>query len=190
MKPAVHDHVAAALGDNDALAALVSEYHDRVYRYGVRVCHDSFDADDAVQEAFILLAKRPDVAKDQGALSWLMTVVRNTCRRLLRPFLRESRALGDRVEDPAEISADHISAQQALERFELVRSVHSAIAGLEPMYREVLVLRDLEGLNAEDTCAALGLELSAMKSRLLRARQQLKEQLKNYNIQTVKGELN
>jgi len=73
-------------GDADALDALVRAYHDRVYRFGLRACRSAFDADDAVQEAFIKLARRPDVAADPGALSWLMTVVRNACARLLRPL--------------------------------------------------------------------------------------------------------
>ena len=85
--------IAAAQGDDEALAALVRAYHDRVYRFGLRVCRDGYDADDAVQEAFIKLAKRPELLKDPSALSWLMTVVRNACLRMMRPFLRQRRPL-------------------------------------------------------------------------------------------------
>src|SRR6188472_1400643 len=85
---------AAARGDDEALTLLVRAYHDRVYRFGQRVCRDDFDADDAVQEAFVALARRPDVARHGSALSWLMTSVRNACLRMLRPFLRERRSLG------------------------------------------------------------------------------------------------
>jgi len=139
-----HDQVlalAAAAGDDEALAMLVRAYHDRVYRFGMRVCRDGFDADDALQEAFTKLARRPDVLVHQGALSWLMTVVKNACLR------------------------------------ELVQSNHTAIALLERPYREVLVLRDLEGLSGEETCKALGLDTAAMKSRLHRARTQLRAHL-------------
>jgi RNA polymerase sigma-70 factor (ECF subfamily) len=59
----------------------------------------------------------------------------------------------------------------------LVRAVHTAIAGLDRPAREVIVLRDLEGLSAEETCGALGVELAAMKSRLHRARRALREAL-------------
>jgi RNA polymerase sigma-70 factor (ECF subfamily) len=167
---------AAARGDDHALATLVRLHHDRVYRFGLRVCRDGFDADDAVQEAFAKLAMRRDVVADQGALSWLMTVVRNTCIRLLRPFQRQRRALGERVEED-ELPATDPSPEAALERWELVRSVHAAIAELDRPYREVLVLRDLEGLSGEDTCAALGLEIAAMKTRLHRARSMLREKI-------------
>lgn len=168
---------AAAAGDDEALTAMVTLYHDRVYRFGVRVCRDGFDADDAVQEAFTKLATRRDVIEDQGVLSWLMTVVRNACLRMLRPFARQRRALGE-AEDADTVASEAMSPQRAMERFELVRRVHSAIAELEEPYRQVLVLRDLEGLSGEETCSALGIELAAMKSRLHRARAILRQKLR------------
>lgn len=167
---------SAAEGDDDALARLVRLHHDRVYRFGRRVCRDGADADDAVQEAFIKLSKRPDVVAASSALSWLMSVVRRACLRLLRPFVRRRRALGD---DDAldEVPAAALDPEQALERFELARRVHAAIAKLPQPYREVLILRDLEGLSGEETCRALGLELAAMKSRLHRARTMMRDSL-------------
>jgi len=164
----------AAQGDAEALTRLVGAYHDRVYRFGLRVCRDGFDAEDAVQEAFTTLARRPDVLRHPSALSWLMTVVRNGCRQLLRPFARERPILSaqDDAVDPA------VDAQGALERYELVRQVHAALAALDRPSREVLVLRDLEGLSGEETAAQLGLELAAMKTRLHRARGKLREALR------------
>jgi RNA polymerase sigma-70 factor (ECF subfamily) len=169
---------AAASGDDEALTLLVRAYHDRVYRFGQRVCRDDFDADDAVQEAFVALARRPDVARHSGALSWLMTSVRNACLRMLRPFLRERRSLGERVSGTEEVVSPLLDPQQALERWELAQSVHAAIAALPRPYREVVVMRDLEGLSGEETCQVLGLEPATMKTRLHRARQQLRELMK------------
>ena len=171
---------AAARGDDEALGLLVRAYHDRVYRFGARVCRDGFDADDAVQEAFVKLARRPDVMRDQGALSWLMSVVRTTCLKMLRPFRRERRALGERVDDGAAaeaVASTEADPQRALERWETVRAVHEAIAKLERPYREVIVMRDLEGLTGDEACEALGLEPAAMKTRLHRARAMLREEL-------------
>ena len=93
-----HEQVlaAATAGDDEALATLVRAYHDRVYRFGLRVCRDSFDADDAVQEAFVKLGKRPDVVRSAGALFWLLAVVKHACLRLLRPFVGRWR----RVDQP------------------------------------------------------------------------------------------
>jgi RNA polymerase sigma-70 factor (ECF subfamily) len=91
---------------------------------------------------------------------------------MLRPFARRA-PLG--VVDA--VPADAPDAQAALERFELVRRVHAAIADLAEPYRRVLVLRDLEGLSGEDTAAALGVPLAAMKTRLHRAREMLRSAL-------------
>jgi RNA polymerase sigma-70 factor (ECF subfamily) len=161
--------LAAARGDDHALELLVRAYHDRVHRFGLRACRDAFDADDAVQEAFVRLAGRPDVMQDPGMLSWLFTVVKRTCLRLLRPFVRERRALGERTEDEV-LDERSLAPDVALERFQLVRSVHEAIARLAPDERDVVLLRDLEGLTGEETARALGIGEAAMKSRLHRGR--------------------
>lgn len=165
----------ARAGDVDALEVLVRTYHDRVYRFGLRACRNAFDADDAVQEAFIKLAHRPDVVRDPGALSWLMTVVRNACARMLRPFSRGRHATA--ITDAGELPAEGLNPEAAIERWQLVHAVHEAIAGLEPLYREVIILRDLEGLTGEQVSEMLDVPQATMKTRLHRARQMLREQI-------------
>jgi RNA polymerase sigma-70 factor (ECF subfamily) len=174
---------AAAVGDDQALEVLVRSYHDRVYRFGVRVCRDPFDADDAVQEAFIALARRPDVVRDPGALSWLMTVVRNACLRMLRSFRRARPLLGEGHHGDDALPASQLDPEAALARWRLVDLVHRAIASLEPPYREILVLRDLEGQTGDEVCAGLGLSEAAMKSRLHRARAMIREKLSAWSAQ-------
>lgn len=171
--------LAAASGDDAALGVLVRAYHRRVYRFGLRVCRDGTDADDAVQEAFIKLAGRPDVARDPGVLAWLFTVVRRACLHMLRPFARQRRALGERIDEPETVPSNALDPQAALEHWRLVHAVHQAIAGLARPSREVLVMRDLEGLTGEETCLALGLTEAAMKTRLHRARQDLRAALRH-----------
>ncbi len=161
---------AAIGGDDEALARLVRAYHDRVYRFGVRVCRDPQDAEDAVQEAFFQLSRRPDLQQDAGLLSWLFVVVRRACIRLLRPFQRQRASLGERDEEADPRSPDP-GPEAALERWRLVHAVHAALAGLPAEQREVIVLRDLEGLSGEEVSARLQISEAAMKSRLHRARQ-------------------
>lgn len=168
---------AALEGDGDALEALVRAYHDRVYRFGLRACRDPFDADDAVQEAFVKLARRPDVQRDAGVLSWLMSVVRHSCFRGFRPFARLRVWLGDPVDDLDVIASEEPTPETAMERFELVSRVHRVIATLSPTYREVLLLRDLEGCSGEEVAARLGISEAAMKSRLHRARSLVRDRL-------------
>jgi RNA polymerase sigma-70 factor (ECF subfamily) len=189
MSHAAHQRVllAAAGGDDQALESLVRAHHDRVYRFGLRVCRDGFDADDAVQEAFSRLARKPEVARSEGALFWLFTVVKHACQRMLRPWSRERKHLGERLRDDSELPASELDPLAALERFELVRAVHAGIAALDRPYREVLILRDLEGLSGPETCAALGVELGAMKTRLHRARSQLREQLSQQARSSARG---
>lgn len=179
MSVRAHDELlrAAAFGNEEALTELVRAYHDRVHRFGLRVCRDRFDADDAVQEAFIKLARRPDVQGDKGTLSWLMSVVRNACMRMLRPFARERTRLGERVNEPDAIASAELSPDAALERWRLVHLVHGAIAKLDAPYREVIVLRDIEGLAGEEVCSMLGITTAAMKSRLHRARAMVRDEL-------------
>jgi RNA polymerase sigma-70 factor (ECF subfamily) len=172
--------LAAARGDDAALSQLIQAYHKRVYRFGLRVCRSPQDAEDAVQEAFIKLMRRPDVVGHPSALSWLFSVVRFLCLLPLRPLLYllpRSRWSDSAVEDDERAASAELDPEQALQRWLLVRAVHSAISDLEPAYREVLVLRDIEGLSGEETCRVLGIESASMKTRLHRARAKLREAL-------------
>ena len=101
----------------------------------------------------------------------MFKVVRRACLRLLRPFARERRTLGERIEDPQTAPSTARNPQAALEHWRMVHAVHQAIAGLARPYREVLVMRDLEGLTGDETCVALGLTEATMKTRLHRAHQ-------------------
>ena len=87
--------------------------------------------------------------RDPSALSWLMTVVRHACMRMLRPFIRQRRTLGERVADAREIPGRDLNPEQALERWEMVNLVRAAIGTLPLHYREVVIIRDIEGLSGE-----------------------------------------
>lgn len=164
-------------GDDAALSELVRLYHDRAYRFGRKVCRDGFDADDAVQMAFITLARRPDVQRSAGLLPWLYTVVRNACTAMLRPIGSLLRVgLSDQGE-ALDVPDAALGPEAALERFELVSQVHAAIAALDPQSRAVLVLRDLEGLSGAQTAQRLNVPTATMKTRLHRARQAVRDQV-------------
>jgi RNA polymerase sigma-70 factor (ECF subfamily) len=182
LKAPMNQIAISACEDDEALARLVRTYHDQVYRFGVRVCRDGYDADDAVQDAFMKLSTRPEVVRDLGVLSWLFTVVRNTCRRMLRPFARERRALGERTDELENIPSEALDPLAALQRWRLVHAVHQSIATLDRPLREVLVLRDLEGLSGAETCAALGLTQATMKTRLQRARTELRAEIERPKV--------
>ena len=173
------DLVAQAVAsDGDALRQLVQRYHDRVYRFGVKVCLNRFDADDAVQEAFIVLARREDVQRSRNVLHWLMVVVRNACRAMFglgRAARHRSLSTSPEAMD---VPDESLSSEEMMQRFQLVSEVHEALALLDPVSRAVLILRDIEGLSGEETAARLGVSAAAMKSRLHRARLSLGERVR------------
>jgi RNA polymerase sigma-70 factor, ECF subfamily len=172
------NHLQLAIaGQEDALRELVRRYHDRVYRFGVQACRDRFDADDVVQQAFMTLARRPDVAGSASVLAWLLTVVRNACIGMLRLSNTQQRVPLSLAPEALEISDDALTPEASLERFRLVSQVHKAIADLDEPGREVILLRDIEGLSGEETAAQLKISLASMKSRLLRARNEIKDSI-------------
>lgn len=165
-------------GDDEALMELVRLYHDRAYRFGRSVCRDGYDADDAVQTAFIILARRPDVQLSAGVLPWLYTVIRNACTAMLRPLASRLRPPLSDGREALDVPDEALTPEAALERFELVAEVHRAIADLDPEARAVIILRDIEGLSGGETAERLQLPLAAMKTRLHRARMAVRERVR------------
>lgn len=168
---------AAVNGDDAALGELVRLYHARLWRFGRRVCRDDFDADDAVQEAFVKLARSPSVQSSAGVFAWLTTVVKHACLRFLRRAGMVRRRLGQEVDGAGEPDPA-LTQEERLERYRLGELVRDAIAALEPPLRAVVILRDIEGLSGPEASASLGLSEAAMKSRLHRARAELRARLR------------
>lgn len=162
----------AQQGDSRAIAELVSRSRPRVRRFAHMLCRSPEDAEEATQEALIVLYRRIGTLRVAAALTgWLFQVVRNECIRRSKIALRLHNA-------PAgvECSAEEV----AIARLELVRIAES-IARLESEQRAVLVLRDVEGLSGDDAAERLGLTRAAMKSRLHRARESFRLQLAQDN---------
>ena len=159
---------AAQQGDPHAIATLVTDSHAHVQRFARTLCSTPEDAEDAAQEALIVLYRKIGTLRATSALgSWMFTIVRNEC-------IRRSRATLNRPDLPA---MPEPSAEDAtLARLEIQRIVDS-IAGLPPEQRAVLVLRDIQGLSGDATARMLGLSRPAMKSRLHRGRKTLRSKL-------------
>lgn len=170
---------AAVGGDEQALTHLVRSYSAQLWRFGRRVCRDDLDAEDAVQEAFVRLARYPELQRAPGVLAWLRTVVKRICLRLLRRSGATTRRLGTRVEVDEEPDA-RITQEEGLERYRITELVRSAIAQLQSPYRAVIILRDIEGLSGPEVCSQLQISEAAMKSRLHRAREEVRQTLKPF----------
>jgi RNA polymerase sigma factor (sigma-70 family) len=159
---------AAQRGEHAAIATLVSDSQPHVRRFARSLCASPEDAEDAAQEALIILYRKIGTLRATAALgSWLFKVVMRECHRRSMRVLRP-----DVVGEPSEPSAE----DALLVRLE-VRLVVDAIAALPAEQRAVVVLRDLHGQSGAATARALGLSRAAMKSRLHRGRQTLRLQL-------------
>jgi RNA polymerase sigma factor (sigma-70 family) len=159
---------AAQRGDPEAIATLVSGSHAHVQRFARTLCSTPEDAEDAAQEALIVLYRRIGTLRATAALaSWVFRIVRNEC-------IRRSRLRLPGTIHPG--SAEPSAEDEALARMEIERIVDS-IAGLPREQRDVLILRDIRGLSGAATAEALDLSRAAMKSRLHRGREALRSQL-------------
>lgn len=156
---------AARDGDLASITALVGDSHPHVQRFAHALCATPEDAEDAAQEALIVLYRRIGTLRATKALaSWLFRVVRNEClRRLRRP---------QPPSDDVVVSAE----TEVVRRLEAER-VAAAVARLPMEQRRVLIMRDVQGYSGRATAAALGLSVAAMKSRLHRSRATVRQLL-------------
>ena len=160
---------AAQQGDPRAIGLLLEGSHAHVKRFARTLCATPEDAEDAAQEALIVLYRKIGTLRVAAALaSWMFRIVRNECIRRARLAFRGSTSAAEEVEPSAE--------DAALARLEVERIV-DCVAGLPPEQRAVLVLRDIQGLSGAATAQALDLSRAAMKSRLHRGRETLHSRL-------------
>ncbi len=169
---------AAQQGDERAIALLVSGSHAHVRRFARTLCSTPEDAEDAAQEALVVLYRKIGTLRVAAALaSWLFQIVRRECIRRMRVSLRVR---------AADVAVEQSAEDAALARLEMERVVAS-ISALPPDQRAVLVLRDVQGLSGSATADALGLSRAAMKSRLHRGREALRTQLRETPTATGEG---
>ena len=178
---------AAKAGDVGAFEQLVKRYDRNVFRIAQHITHSREDAEDVVQEAF--LKAYTNLAQFQGQskfYTWLVRIAVNEALMKLRRRRPERFVSLDedvKTEDdslPREVADWSPNPEQLYKQSELRDILTRTIQGLPPTFRTVFVLRDVEGLSTEETAEALDLSVPAVKSRLLRARLQLRERLNRY----------
>ena len=167
---------AARAGDARALEMLLERHQAQVYRFGLKMCRDPEDAKDVLQDTLLAMARSVRDFRGASSIStWLYTIARSFCiktrRRSTFAPARAPRSLDTdaatevrRLADPAR-SPDDVMLDK-----EIARALDDAIGALDPIYREVLILRDVEGLTAPEVAEVLGVTVDAIKSRLHRAR--------------------
>jgi RNA polymerase sigma-70 factor (ECF subfamily) len=175
----------AQTGDFAAFEELFSRLQGRVYGVAYRILGLAQDAEDVVQETFLSLIEHIDSFRGESAVAtWLLRIATNFALKILRNKQGESNILFeggdesfDTVPHPDYIAQCYETPDRLVERAELRDLLDWAIAELDDKCRVVFVLRDIEDLSTEETANALGLSISNVKVRLLRAWMQLRERL-------------
>jgi RNA polymerase sigma-70 factor, ECF subfamily len=173
----------AKSGDLKAFDELVNRYERRIFRLTMNITQNREDAEDATQDAFLKSFQHlPDFQGDSRFYTWLVRIAVNEALMRLRRRRPNVTSLDEPVQTeedliPREIEDWGPTPEQRYQVTELNSILSSAIAELEPIFRTVFVLRDVEQLSTEETAEALGISVPAVKSRLLRARLRLREKL-------------
>jgi len=163
---------AARAGDRDAVADLLQRHQDAIYRFGMRMCRTEADAKDVLQETLLTAAEQIEGFRGEASLSsWLYAIARSRCSKRTRTAKPTEPLTGIELADSAP------APDEAASRQHLRTVLERALASLEPSYREVVLLRDVEGLTAPEASQALGLSVAAVKTRLHRARGMLRERI-------------
>jgi RNA polymerase sigma-70 factor (ECF subfamily) len=170
-----------------AFEVLVSRHERRIYSLARRITGSVEDAQDVTQQTFISALRNLSRFRETAAFStWLTTIAANAALKTVRKrrglptqSLDEATTPDPtgRIPHPEFIADWRETPDQLLQRSETRHLLDTAIAGLDPGYRAVFLLRDVEELSVRDTAAALKISEANVKVRLLRARLQLREHL-------------
>ncbi len=174
---------AAQGGDRDAFGALVEKHQGMVYSLALRMVGNPEDAADLAQTAFLNAWRGLGSFDGRSAFStWLYRLTSNACTDFLRREKRRSQFSttledGEDEEEGRQLDLpdERWSPEKALEQSELQAAIRQGLASLSDSHREVLLLRELEGLSYAEIAQALELEEGTVKSRIARARTALRE---------------
>jgi len=174
-------------GDTRAFGELVRRYEGKIFRLAQHVTQNREDAEDVLQETFLKAYEHLDQFKgDSKFYTWIVRIaVNQALMKLRRRKTDKSVSLDESIDTGEDTITREIAAwdedpEQRFSREELGEILDSAIQSLAPPYRSVFLLRDVDDLSTEETAEALGLSVPAVKSRLLRARLQLREKLTRF----------
>lgn len=159
--------------------ALTHQHKDSVYRQMIRVCGNREDAEDVLIEALLKAYRHLDELRESAAFrAWLAQIAKRVCwqlkeREALLPLLQ----LSSLEDEGREIPGAEPGPEERAARRQMKQMLDSAIAALDPAYRAVYELRDIEDRPGDEVAAKLGISRSAMKSRLHRAREMVRAHL-------------
>lgn len=174
-----------AAGNKKAFDQLVMRHKDRIFNLCYWYLGDYQDADDMSQDIFIKVYNKMNTFRFESAFStWLYRIAVNTCKNRLKSLQFKLRRLqlglsngrtGESNDSTIAITAFEPCPAVSLERKEDLTIIQRAIGSLERDKRVIVILRDIEGLSYKEISSATGLKIGTVKSKLARARSELKE---------------
>ena len=174
-------------GDVSAYDTLVRKYERQIFRIAQHITQNREDAEDVMQDAFLKAYEKLEQFQGNSKFyTWLVRIaVNESLMRLRKRRTGKMVSIDEDVETeegsvPRDLADWAPDPEQNYTQSELKKILEKTIKGLPPGFRIVFVLRDVEGLSTEETAETLGLSIPAVKSRLLRARLQLRERLSRY----------
>jgi RNA polymerase sigma-70 factor (ECF subfamily) len=177
----------ARSGDAEAFNELVRRYERKIYRLAKNITQNDEDAEDVLQETFLKAYEHlGDFQGNSKFYTWLVRIAVNEALMKLRKRKSDRTVPLDEPVDTGEetvvreIAVWDEDPEQKFSQEELAKILSDAVQSLKPAFRTVFVLRDIEELSTEETAQALEISVPAVKSRLLRARLQLREKLTRF----------
>ncbi len=174
-------------GDLSAFEELMRQYDRQIFRIALHITQNREDAEDIVQDTFLKAFQKLEQFQGNSKFStWLVRIaVNESVMRLRKRKPQKTVSMDEHIQTekgpvPRDFADWMPNPEQNCNRSELADILRRTIQGLPPGFRTVFVLRVIDGLSSEETAQALGLSVPAVKSRLLRARQQLRERLSRY----------
>ncbi len=176
--------------DDAAVETLMAQYEVKVFGLARRITGNREDAEEVLQDVFLTVVQKIETFRGDSKLStWIYRVATNAALMKLRKrpkvqMLPLEEELGPAIDARGQLTEPIVDwtrlPPDQLERKELVQRIEQAMEQLPEEYRSVFVLRDIEGLSAEEACTVLNLSVAALKSRLHRARLFMRKQLADY----------
>ena len=177
----------ARAGDAGAFEEIYRRYERRIYNTVFQVVRNDDDAADITQESFIRAYRSlRNLRSDEAFVSWLFRIAINLSRNHLRsrPHFRteslDQFATSEEDEQELQIPDSTHDPARTLETREMQQVVRTAVLALSTAHREVITLHHLEGMRVDDIAAVLHCSVGTVKSRLSRARDELKRKLRSY----------
>jgi RNA polymerase sigma-70 factor (ECF subfamily) len=177
---------AAKDGDSTAFKKLIDKYYSRIFHLAQNMTRNREDAEDIVQDSFLKVFLHLDSFHgDSRFYTWLVRIAVNEGRMKLRQRRRDQFSIDEQLESNGDLIHKEIEdwgldPEQRYANQELQRILIQAISQLELGLRIVFQLREVEQLSCEETAQVLGISISAVKSRLWRARLKLRQMLKEH----------